>query len=109
MSAVEPRSAANEPEKPPVDQDYIAEFKAQITAWGFSETEKSMEPFCVLDDHTHDAEILGLVTCGEISITVGDLARRYRPGDTFELRYGQVHREKVGPHGVSFVVGRRCR
>lgn len=107
MSAIEPRSATNRPEKSPVDLDHIAEFKAQLTAQGFSAVEKSMEPLCVLDDHSHDAEILGLVMSGEISITVGDRMRWYRSGDTFELPSAQVHREQVGPHGVSFVVGRR--
>lgn len=107
MSAAESRPAASGREWSAADPDTIAEFRAQLAAQGFTAEVKSMEPFRFIPDHTHDSEISGLVTSGEISISVGDETRRYRTGDIFTMCYGQVHRESVGPHGVSFVVGRR--
>ena len=86
----------------------VAAFEAKLAGQGYQVATKSMEPSLVLDDHTHDVEILGLVTAGDIKITVDGKARRYGVGDEFTMDLGQLHSELVGPEGVSFVVGRRA-
>jgi quercetin dioxygenase-like cupin family protein len=86
----------------------IASFENKLAEQGYQVATKSMEPSLVLDDHTHDVEILGLVTSGEITITVKGEATRYGVGDEFTMALGQLHSEVIGPDGVSFVVGRRA-
>jgi quercetin dioxygenase-like cupin family protein len=82
-------------------------FKAAIAAEGYEPVEKSMEPACALDDHTHPFHVKALVTEGVISITVGGRTTRYGPGDQFTMAAGCVHSEVVGPDGVTFISGRK--
>ena len=85
----------------------IAGFEAELTDKGYEVATKSMDPSMELDDHTHDFDVLGLVTSGEISITVDGKVLRYGSGDQFTMAAGCVHSEIIGPEGVTFVVGRR--
>jgi len=84
-----------------------AKFETALAADGFAVAMKSMDPSMVVDDHTHDFEVRGLVTEGHFNITVGGQTTRYAAGDRFEMAAGCVHSEEIGPDGVTFVVGRR--
>ena len=88
------------------EQD-IGGFEAVLAAEGYVAATKSMDPAMQLDDHTHDFDVRGLVTAGEISITMDGETQRYRVGDRFTMAAGCVHSEVVGRGGVRFVVGRR--
>jgi quercetin dioxygenase-like cupin family protein len=59
--------------------------------------------------HDHAYDVRGLILDGEFIIAVDGQARRYRPGNVFTLASGCRHTERTGPHGVSFVAGRRPR
>ena len=41
--------------------------------------------------HTHATENYGVITEGELVLTVGGEERRYGPGDWYHLDVGQVH------------------
>lgn len=84
----------------------IGGFEAERATKGYDAATKSMDPAMQLDDHTHDFDVRGLVTSGEISITVDGETRRYRVGDQFTMAAGCVHSEVVGRDGVTFIVGR---
>jgi quercetin dioxygenase-like cupin family protein len=51
-------------------QSDIAAFKVRLQKKYYQLATKTMEPSLVLADHTHDADIPGLVTAGEIAITI---------------------------------------
>jgi quercetin dioxygenase-like cupin family protein len=44
-----------------------------------------------IDVHTHATENCGVITRGELILTVGGEERRYGPGDWYHLRPGQPH------------------
>ena len=44
-----------------------------------------------IDAHTHPTENCGLITRGELILTVGDKETRYGPGDWYHLLPEQVH------------------
>jgi quercetin dioxygenase-like cupin family protein len=87
----------------------IAKFEAELARDGFDVGTKTLDPSVVLDDHSHDFNVRGLVTAGDITITAGGETRRYALGERFTIAAGRVHSEIVGPDGVSFLVGRRHR
>ncbi|HEY5663380.1 MAG TPA: cupin domain-containing protein [Ilumatobacter sp.] len=64
-------------------------------------------PGHALDEHAHPYALRGLVTDGEFVIAVGGDEQSYRVGDVFELDRDRPHTERVGPDGVTFVIGRR--
>jgi len=45
----------------------------------------------VIDAHTHATENCGVITQGELFLTVDGHERRYRPGDWYHLQPGQLH------------------
>lgn len=44
-----------------------------------------------IEEHTHATENCGVITEGELFLTVGDEERRYGPGDWYHLRPEQPH------------------
>lgn len=86
----------------------LDEYAAESRAQGYDEVlERRWPPELVLDTHTHPFAARGLVTEGEMWLTVGDSVRHLRPGDRFELDYEQPHAERYGPQGATFWVARR--
>ena len=45
----------------------------------------------IIDAHTHATENCGVITCGELILTVDGEERRYGPGDWYHLRPDQPH------------------
>ncbi len=75
---------------------------------GYDEVlERVWEPLTILDMHSHPFAAKALVTRGEMWLTVGDLTRQLRPGDTFELERDVPHAERYGAEGATYWVARR--
>ena len=75
---------------------------------GYDEVlEREWDPLTILDMHSHPFAAKALVTRGEMWLTVGDLTRQLRPGDTFELGRDEQHAERYGHEGATYWVARR--
>jgi quercetin dioxygenase-like cupin family protein len=83
-------------------------FVNSLASEGFAEPVKvSRDANGYLDSHTHPFEAKALILEGEIRIVVSDLETTYRPGDVFQLAENTPHAEFYGPHGVTYLVGRK--
>jgi hypothetical protein len=83
-------------------------FRLQALIEGYDEVlEREWAPYTVLDMHTHPFAAKALVTRGEMWLTVGDLTRQLRPGDTFRLEADEPHAERYGAQGATYWVARR--
>ena len=60
-----------------------------------------------LDLHSHPFEAKALILQGEIHVQVGDTEKFYKVGDVFQLGADIPHKERYGPAGVSYLVGRK--
>lgn len=84
------------------------DFRLQSLMEGFDEVlERHWEPRTLLDMHTHPFAAKALVRSGEMWLTVGDLTRQLRAGDTFEIERDVPHAERYGAEGVLCWVARR--
>jgi len=90
-----------------MEQVDVAAFEARLREEGYEVSTKTVEPSKVVSDHTHDFDVLALVTEGEITLAFEGKTERYRVGDHFALPRGCTHGELIGPDGVTFLVGRR--
>jgi len=82
--------------------------RLQALIEGFDEAlEREWPPLTLLDMHTHPFAAKAVVTCGEMWLTVGDLTRQLRPGDTFEIERDVPHAERYGAEGATYWVARR--
>lgn len=83
-------------------------FRLQALIEGYDEVlERVWAPYTVLDMHTHPFAAKAIITSGEMWLTVGDLTRQLRPGDTFELAQEVPHAERYGAEGATYWVARR--
>ena len=83
-------------------------FEAAALARGFDEVlERKWQPHAVLDAHAHPFDADALVVQGEMWLTVNDVARHLRSGDTFNLDAHIVHAERYGAEGATYWVARR--
>jgi quercetin dioxygenase-like cupin family protein len=55
-------------------------------------------------EHRHDTENCGVITCGELILSVDGKERRYGPGDWYHLLPHQLHaaRFEVGTSEIEF-------
>jgi mannose-6-phosphate isomerase-like protein (cupin superfamily) len=84
-------------------------FRLQALMEGYDEVlERDWAPLTILDMHTHPFSARAMVTRGEMWITVGDLTRQLRPGESFEVRRDQPHAERYGAQGATCWVARRA-
>jgi quercetin dioxygenase-like cupin family protein len=67
------------------------------------------EPSGFLDSHSHPFEVKALVVDGQIDLMIDDLKRVYLPGDVFHLDFEQMHAERYGNQGVSYLASRKSR
>lgn len=89
------------------DMTYQA-FEAAALARGFDEVlERQWAPHAVVGVHAHPFDADALLVQGEMWLTVDDVARHLRPGDTFNLNAGVGHSERYGAEGAIFWVARR--
>jgi mannose-6-phosphate isomerase-like protein (cupin superfamily) len=83
-------------------------FRLQALMEGYDEAlEREWPPLALLDMHRHPFAAKALVTRGEMWLTVGDLTRQLRPGDTFEIEAEVPHAERYGADGATYWVARR--
>ena len=83
------------------------EFEQQLAGRGFGKPiPGTYEPHCFNDFHTHAFDVRGLITSGEMTLTMQGKATTYRPGDIFTMPVGVPHQENVGADGVEYVWGR---
>ena len=86
----------------------FSEFKAAALAQGFDEIlERQWAPDAVLGVHAHPFAVQALVVQGEMWLTVGELTRHLRHGDTFEIERDAPHAERYGPEGATYWAARR--
>jgi quercetin dioxygenase-like cupin family protein len=87
-----------------------AAFEAGLERDGFAEVfTRRMEPGQELHDHTHPFDARVLILEGEYLLEQDGTTRRFLPGEHFEVPAGVPHAESFGPHGASFIVGRRAK
>jgi quercetin dioxygenase-like cupin family protein len=87
-----------------------AAFEAALKADGFAEVfTRRMEAGQVVHEHTHPFDARVLILEGEYLLEQGGTTRRFLPGEQFEVPAGVDHTESFGPHGASFIVGRRAK
>jgi hypothetical protein len=83
-------------------------FRLQALMEGYDEAlEREWPPLALLDMHRHPFAAKVLVTRGEMWLTLGDLTRQLRPGDTFEIERDEPHAERYGADGATYWVARR--
>ena len=83
-------------------------FRLQSLMEGYDEVlERHWEPRTLRDMHTHPFAAKAVVTGGEMWLTVGDLTRQLRPGDTFEIERDVPHAERYGAEGAVCWMARR--
>ena len=57
--------------------------------------------------HSHPFDVRAMVLKGTITITLGNEAKTYRPGDTWDLARGRLHSESYGREGAVVLFGRK--
>lgn len=83
-------------------------FRLQALMEGYDEAlEREWPPLALQDMHSHPFAAKAVVVRGEMWLTVGDLTRQLRPGDTFELEADVPHAERYGAEGATYWVARR--
>ena len=83
-------------------------FEAAALARNFHEVlERKWAPDAVAAAHTHPFDADALVVQGDMWLTVDDVVRHLRSGDTFALDANVVHAERYGPEGATCWVARR--
>ena len=65
---------------------------------GFAVVE--LDPSCVVPEHSHDNEQLGIVLKGSVSFRVGDEVRDLEPGGTWCIPPNVPHEVRVGAEGA---------
>lgn len=83
-------------------------FRLQALMEGYDEAlEHEGAPLVLLDMLGEPFAAKAVVTRGEMWLTVGDLTRQLRPGDTFEIERDAPRTEHYGAEGVTYWVARR--
>lgn len=85
-----------------------SDFEAELRRQGYEVFYGGMRSSEVNPDHAHEWDARVMVIGGEITLTRGGKAETFRTGDSCAVAAGEVHAERVGPHGVAYVAGRRA-
>jgi quercetin dioxygenase-like cupin family protein len=84
------------------------EFTAELGRAGFEQfVEIEWPANGSLDEHSHPFESRALILSGEIILDVEGRETRYGVGEVFHLPHGTPHKERYGPSGVRYLVGRK--
>jgi quercetin dioxygenase-like cupin family protein len=60
-----------------------------------------LDPDCVIPDHRHENEQLGMIALGSLNFRVGDEVRELGPGGTWRIPANVPHEVRTGPRGRS--------
>jgi quercetin dioxygenase-like cupin family protein len=80
---------------PPFDGPFDA---FRLAADGCEVLFASYPPGTVIEPHSHETENCGVITRGELFLTVDGVERRYGPGDWYQLEPGQTHAARFEVH-----------
>ena len=84
------------------------QFTAELRRAGFEQfVEVEWPANGSLDEHSHPFESRALILSGEITLSVAGRETRYGSGEIFHLPHGTMHKERYGPSGVRYLVGRK--
>jgi quercetin dioxygenase-like cupin family protein len=70
----------------------------RLSASGCEVLFASYPPGTVIEPHSHGTENCGVITRGELLLTVDGAERRYGPGDWYHLAPGKVHSARFEVH-----------
>jgi quercetin dioxygenase-like cupin family protein len=59
-----------------------------------------LDPDCVVPEHSHENEQLGVLVAGSLEFRVGDETRLLRPGATWRIPANVPHGVQTGPDGA---------
>jgi quercetin dioxygenase-like cupin family protein len=59
-----------------------------------------LEPSCVVPEHSHENEQLGIVLSGAVTFRIGSEARELCPGGTWSIPPNVPHEVHAGPDGA---------
>ena len=59
-----------------------------------------LEPDCVVPEHSHENEQLGVLVRGSVTFRIGDEVRELGPGATWRIPGGVPHDVQTGPDGA---------
>lgn len=83
-------------------------FRLQALMEGYDDVlEHEGMPLALVNMHTQPFAAKAVVTQGEMWLTVGDLTRQLRRGDTFEIGRDVPRAERYGAEGVTYWMARR--
>ncbi len=86
----------------------MTDFKTARLSEGFDEVaERVWPPNQVVPAHSHSFAVHALVTAGEMWLTIGDHTQHLAAGDEFRLAQGEVHAERYGADGATYLAARK--
>jgi len=59
-----------------------------------------LDPDCLVPEHSHDNEQLGVLVAGLLEFRIGDETRRVGPGGTWSIPANVPHQVQAGPEGA---------
>jgi unsaturated pyranuronate lyase len=59
-----------------------------------------LDPDCLVPEHSHDNEQLGVLVAGLLEFRIGDETRRVEPGGTWSIPANVPHQVQAGPEGA---------
>jgi quercetin dioxygenase-like cupin family protein len=62
-----------------------------------------LDPDCLVPEHRHDHEQVGILVEGSLHFRIGDERRELRPGDTWRIPSDTPHEAHAGPNGAVVV------
>lgn len=84
------------------------DFKAARLAEGFDEVAERVWPANEgVPAHAHPFAVHALVTAGEMWLTIGERTERLVAGDEFRLARDEVHAERYGAGGATYLAARK--
>ena len=83
-------------------------FKTARLSEGFDEvTERIWQPDQVVPEHSHPFAVHALLTAGEMWLTIGTHTRHLVVGDEFRLARDEMHAERYGAQGATYLAARK--
>ena len=84
------------------------EFIRMLAKEGFTEVvtvTRAADGF--LESHSHSFEAKAFILQGEIHLYIGETTLICQPGNVFHLLANELHSERYGRDGVTYLVGRK--
>jgi quercetin dioxygenase-like cupin family protein len=59
-----------------------------------------LDPDCVIPEHSHEKEQVGMIALGSLTFRIGDEVRELEPGGTWRIPANVPHQVRTGPKGA---------